>query len=73
MRLLQRARERTTLLEAIMLALEREGVLGPGPVDDLDLLGEDLEPLAALTNAKPYSVCSYQPAPKPTSTRPPEM
>ena len=46
----------------------------PQPVDDRELVGEAVEPLRRSTGSRtPYAVCSasYQPAPRPSSTRPP--
>ena len=61
-------------LEPVVAAGEVDDLLRPLAVHDLELLLEQLEPLGQSGNGKPYAVCSsaFQPAPRPSSTRPPE-
>ena len=57
-----------------MLPLEGEVArCVPEPEDDLQLLLEPVKPLARGGKGMPYAVysCSYQPVPRPSSTRPP--
>ena len=52
-RVLHGLRERRAIDEVVVLALERDVLLGPEPVHDLDLLGEVLEPLAQRRKREP--------------------
>ena len=77
MRLLEQAREAVLRLEARTPVGVVERVLGQDD-DDLDLLGEPLEPLLGVQEGEAVReevLRSYQPAPMPQSTskRPPEM
>jgi hypothetical protein len=72
---LQRLRERAAVLERVVTAGEVERVLGPLPVDDLELLREQLEPRVVRGELEPVrTVLELVPArPEASSTRPPEM
>jgi hypothetical protein len=63
------------ILQAVMAAVEAETFIAPAAEDDLELLGQELDPIPSGGKGKPYAACSRSchPAPSPTSMRPPEM
>ena len=75
---LDRFRERGRVGDDVVLAVERVRLAlrrAPQTGDDRELLLEPVEPGAEVGNGMPYAVCSasYQPAPSPSSTRPPDI